>query len=139
VKIEMMFIGVLLFGLVWILCLNIYADGLSNYNVDVDTDSTFGKMGSNLKQIYDIQDSMKTQIEGGEVSDEDAVDEMIKGGYTSIRSGPFSALKVATNATMVLAQETGFISSPIISFFMAVMIVLILFAILALIFKFRGT
>ncbi|GAJ20474.1 unnamed protein product, partial [marine sediment metagenome] len=87
----------------------------------------------NLKEIYDAQESMKDLVQGGTVTDESAVDEMIKGGYTGIRSGPFSALYVTTNATMVLAQETGFVSAPVIAFFITVISVLIIFAILALI------
>ena len=136
-KLEMMFIGALIFGLVFVVGLGIYGEGLSEYDVSVDTNSTFGQMTHNLKRIYDIQDSTKDQIQGGEVTDADAVDEMIKGGYTGVRSNPFTALTVAANASMTLGKETGFVSAPIIGFFMAVLSILVLFAIIALIFRFQ--
>lgn len=136
-KIEMMFIGAIFFGLAFVVGLGFLGDGLSNYNVDADTSSTFGKMSNDIKQIYDYQDSMKEQIQGGVVTDSDAVDQMLRGGYTSIRGNPFDAVSVAGNASMNLAKETGFLPADIIFFLMTTMAILLLFAIIALIFKFE--
>lgn len=137
IKLEYLFIGVLLFGLVFVLGLGFLTEALSFYNVQADTSTTFGKMTYNLKAIYDYQDSMKEKIQGGTVTDESAVDEMVKGGYTGTRTGPFNALTIAGNATMTLAQEVGFIDPNILSFLMTIFSIFVLFAIIALIFRFR--
>lgn len=136
-KLEMMFIGGLLFGLVFALGAGILGEGLSRYNIDSDTSTTFGKMSYSLKSVYDYQDNVKDKLQGGEVTDQDAVDQMIKGGYIGVRSSPFNALTVATNASMHLAQETGFVDAKIIGFLIFVMITLVTFAIVAIIFKFE--
>lgn len=137
-KLENIFIGAVLFGLVFITGLQIYGEGLSRYDVEADTDSTFGKMSYNLKAIYDYQDDVKEKIQGGKVTDAQAVDEMVKGGYTGIRNNPFTAIEVATNATMTLAQETGYVSPELVGFFMTVFSLLVVFAIIQLIFRFRS-
>lgn len=136
-KLEMMFIGALLFGLVFVAGLNIYGEALSNYNVDVDTSNTFGKMSNNLQSIYDYQKNMKEDIQGGSVTDENAVDDMVSGGYKAIRTNPVSALTVATNASMVFAQETGVVDEYFVAFFVTVLAILVIFAIIAIIFKFE--
>lgn len=135
-KLEMMFIGALAFGLVFVVFLGIYAEGLDEYNVEVDTSTTFGKMGYNIQQLQSIQGNMRGEIEGGAVTDENAVDDMIAGGYKAIRTNPFKAVTIATNASMTLAQETGFLSPDIIFFLTAVIGILTLFALIAIIFKF---
>lgn len=136
-KLEMMFIGALFLGLIMITGSTIIGEGLSRYNVESDTTTTFGRVSYSLKSVYDYQDSMKENIQGGDVTDQDAVDQMLAGGYTSIRNQPFNALTAATNTTMILAMESGFISADIIGFFIAVISILVLFAIIALIFKFE--
>lgn len=136
-KLEMMFIGALFLGLVMITGSAVIGEGLSRYNVESDTTTTFGKVSYSLKNVYDYQDSMKENIQGGDVTDQNAVDQMLAGGYTSIRNQPFNALTAATNTTMLLAMESGFVNANIIGFFIAVISILVLFAIIALIFKFE--
>jgi hypothetical protein len=137
-KLEMAFIGALLFGLVFVAGLNLYGEGLSKYNKDIDTSSTFGKMSYNLQGVYDFQQDSKDKLQGGIVTDESAVDEMVKGGYTGIRANPFFAMSVAANATQTLAQETGYVSPEILGWAMAVLSILIVFSIMALVFRFRS-
>ena len=135
-KLEMMFIGALAFGLVFIVFLGIYAESLDEYGVEVDTSTTFGKMSSNIQQLQTIQGNMKDEREGGAVTDENAVDDMIAGGYKAIRTNPFKAVTIAANASMTLAQETNFLTPEIISFLMYTIGILTLFALIAIIFKF---
>jgi len=137
-KLEMAFIGALLFGLIFVTGLNLYGEGLSNYDKDIDTSSTWGKMSYNLKGVYDFQNDAKDKLQGGVVTDESAVDEMVKGGYTGIRANPFFAMSVAANATQTLAQETGYISPEVLSWGMAVFSILVIFSIIALVFRFRS-
>lgn len=137
-KLEMIFIGALTFGIIFVVMLGLYSEGLINYGVTANTDDTFGKMTSNMKQIYDYQDSVKSNIQGGTVSEEDAVDEMVSGGYKGIRNNPFTALTVATNASMTLAQETGFLSAPIVGYLVTIAIITAIFAVVALIFRFNS-
>lgn len=136
-KLEMMFIGALSFGLVFVLYLGVYAEGLVNYDVDVDTSTSFGKLSYNAKQIQEYQDNVRASLQGGTVTDEDAVDAMVRGGYAGIRNNPFSSLSIAGNATETLLQEYQFVPAPVISFILLVISILVVFAIIALIFRFR--
>lgn len=136
-KIEMMMIGALLFGLVFALGIDVYSKMLSNYDVDIDTSTTFGKMSSNAKQIQDETESMRTAIEGGEVSEGGAEDDMFSGGYKAIKNNPFTALGVAKNATETLMFEMHMIPDDAIEIIMIIFSIFTLFAIIALIFRFQ--
>ena len=136
-KIEMMMIGAVLFGLVFILGLDVYSTMLSNYDVNVDTASTFGKMSSNAKQIKDEAESMRGSIQGGSVTEDNAVDGMVLGGYSAIRNNPFTAIGVASNATQTLMLENHMVPAEAVVFLMLVLSILTVFAIIALIFKFE--
>ncbi len=139
-KIEMLIIGIALFGLTFIVGLDIYSEGLGVYNVEIDTSSSFGKMSSNVQQLYGYSKDTKDKITSGIVSDEDAVNEMIAGGYTGMRSSSFNSLAIATNITQTLVTETtmsGIISPFIIQFLMLVLTVLVVFSILYIIFRFQ--
>lgn len=136
-KIEMMIIGAVLFGLVFVLGVGFYGEMLSNYDVDVDTSSTFGKISYNAKQIYDYESSMRNDIQGGAVTDTNAVDDMVEGGYSAIKNNPFGALGIAANATETLMMEKDMIPAPAISFILLTLSILTTFAIIGLIFRFE--
>lgn len=140
-KIEMFIIAFAAFGLVFLLGIGIYGEGLRIYDVDVDTSSTFGKVSSNIKQLYGYSLETKEQLTGGKVSDTDAVDDMIAGGYKGIRTSPFKTLTIATNLTQTLVTETdmsGLVSPLIVQFIMLTLTVLVIFAIVYLIFRFQS-
>lgn len=136
-KLEMMFIGVLIFGVIFAVGLNIYSEALSSYNVEDNTDSTFGKMKTNLRAVYEYQDDMKGKIQGDDVTSDDAVDDMVKGGYSSVRVMPFQTISTAANATMILGSELGFVDPLWMGFFLTILSILVITAIIALIFRFR--
>lgn len=140
-KLEMAVIAFAAFGLVFLLGLGIYSEGLNIYNVEVDTSSSFGKISSNVKELYGYSIDTKDKLTGGQVSDESAVDEMIRGGYTGIRTSPFRSLTIATNLTQTMVTETplsGMISPFIIQFILLVLTILVIFAIMYLIFRFQS-
>ncbi len=140
-KLEMFIIGFAAFGLVFLLGVGVLSEGLNFYNVEMDTDSSFGKVSSNVKELYGYSLDTKDKIEGGTVSDEDAVNEMIAGGYKGIRTSPFRSLAMATNITQTMVTETpmaGMISPFIIQFILLVLTVLVIFTIIYLIFRFRS-
>ena len=140
-KLEMFIIAFAAFGLIFLLGLGIYSEGLNVYNVDVDTSSSFGKISSNVKQLYGYNIDTKDKLTGGTVSDTDAVDEMIAGGYKGIRTSPFRSLSIATNITQTLVTETpmsGMVSPFIIQFLLLTLTVLVIFAIIYLIFRFQA-
>jgi len=136
-KIEYMMIGAVLFGLVFVLGTSIYGNTLSKYDVDIDTSTTWGQMGSNAKQIYDYDKDMRGSIQGGTVTETNAVDDMIEGGYSAIKNNPYSAISVAGNATYTLMKQARFIPAPAITFILLTLSILTTFAIIALIFKFQ--
>lgn len=136
-KIEMMMIGAVLFGVVFSLGLNFYGEMLSNYNVDIDTSSTFGEISNNAKEIAKINDQMQGDIEGGSVTEGDAVEDMIAGGYSAIKNSPFSAIGVAAEATETLLLEFHMVPAEAIDFIILVLSLLTLFAIIGLIFRFE--
>ena len=136
-KLESFFIGAALFSLVFTLGLSVYAENLSNYGVSAD-DSKFGKVTIQLKSVYDETDDMVDRLQGEAVTDQDAVDEMVRGGYTSIRSNPFTVASIATNATMQIAKESGFIHGAVIKWLTTVLVILVVFAIIAIVFRFRA-
>lgn len=137
-KLEMLFIGAGIFGLVFVLFLGIYSEGINKYNPNIDTSTTFGKMSSSIAELSESSEDMRAKIKGGVVSDENAVDEMIAGGYKATKVNPFSVLAVASNATSTLMKETGYVSAPIISFLIFVLFVLTAFAVIYLIFRYKG-
>jgi len=139
-KLEMFIIAISLFGLVFLLGLGIYGEGLNIYNVDVDTSSSFGRISSNIQQLYGYSLDTKDKLTGGQVSDTDAVNEIIAGGYTGIRTNPFKSLAIATNVTQTLVTETtmsGMISPYIIQFIILTLTILVIFAIMYFIFRFQ--
>jgi len=135
-KLEMLMIGAVLFGLVFVLGVDIYSDMLSKYKVDIDTSTTFGKMSYNAKQIKDYESNMRSNIQGGIVTEENAVDDMIAGGYRAIQNNPYGAIDVAANATQTLMQETGMVPASVVSFLLLTLTILTTFAIIALVFRF---
>lgn len=136
-KIEMMMIGAVLFGLIFVLGLDVYSSGLSDYDVSVDTSTTWGKMSYNAKQIKDYDKAMRDNIRGGSVTEGDAVDDMVRGGYESVKDSPFGAIGVAANATETLMMESHMVPAEVISFLMVTLSILVTFAIIALIFRFE--
>lgn len=140
-KLEMFVIGFAAFGLIFLLGLGIYSEGLNTYNVDVDTSTSFGKISYNVKELYGYSIDTKDKLTGGAVSDTDAVNEMIAGGYKGIRTSPFRSLTIATNITQTLVTETpmsGIVSPFIIQFILLVLTVLVIFTIIYLIFRFQA-
>lgn len=137
VKLEMIFISAIMLGVVFVAGLSLYSEGLTKYNVDVDTSTTWGKIGYNAKEINQLQIDTRNKLQGGTVSDESAVDEMIKGAYTGTRTNPFSAIEIASNATMTLFQETQMVPDFWISFLLLVLATILVWSIIALIFRFR--
>ena len=140
-KIEYFIIGIAAFGLVFLLGVGILGEGLVVYNVDMDTDSSFGRVSSNVKELYGYSLDTKEKIEGGQVSDEDAVNEMIAGGYKGIRTSPFRALSMASNITQYIVTQkdmSGMISPFIIQYLLLILTVFITFSIIYLIFRFRS-
>lgn len=108
-KLEAIFIALIVFTMVFQVGLDFYTENLSNYNVSGDT-SKFGSLSNTLKGSYDAQQQdMKSKITGGTVSDSNAVDDMVKGGYTAGRVNVFAAGVTALNATNIIAKETGLI------------------------------
>lgn len=136
-KIEMMMIGAILFSLVIVLGTGIYGQMLSNYNVSVDTSNTFGKLSYTAKDLYQYDSNMRSNIQGGAVTDANAVDEMLEGGYSAVKTNPFGALGVAANSTEILLKEKDMIPAPAIAFILLTLSILTTFAIIALIFKFE--
>lgn len=140
-RLEYYFIGFAAFGLVFLLGVDILGEGLVIYDVEMDTDSSFGKISSNVKEIYGYSIDTKDKIEGGTVSDEDAVNEMISGGYKGIRTSPFRLLAMSTNITQTMVTKTdmkGMVSPLIVDFIILVLTVLVIFTIIYLIFRFRS-
>lgn len=135
-KLEMIFVAVTLFAVVFIAGLNIYTEGATTYSVDTSADGVLGRVTENSNRIYELQDNMKDDLQGGTVTDEDAVDEMIKGGYTSIRNNPFSVLTAGFNATITILEEIPYVEDVWVGTFLIVMTALLIFGIIALVFRF---
>lgn len=136
-KLEMLFIGALLFGLVFIAGFNLYAENLSTYSIDVDTNTTFGKLANEGKLLYDYNKDIQDKIAGQTVTDATAVDSMVSGGYTAIKNNPFNALAYASNTTQTLMLETDYVPVYMINFILIVLSILVTFAIIAIIFQFQ--
>lgn len=136
-KIEFIMIGALLFGLVFVTGYNVYGELLSNYDAEIDTSDTFGQMSFNVKELNEYSDNMRENIQGGAVTEGDAVDDMVEGGYSAIKDNPYGAVGIAANATETLMQESPFVPAEIKIFLLATLSILVTFAIIALIFRFE--
>lgn len=136
-KIEMILIGVLLFGLVFVLGYDIHTEMLKNYDVEIDTTDPFGRMSDNGKQIKNQVQLMRNDIQGGSVSEGTAEDDMIRGTYQAIKNNPFTAIGTAGNATETLMKETDIIPAEAIGVLLLILSILTIFAIIALVFRFQ--
>lgn len=136
-KLQMLFIGALMFGVLFVIGLNVYGQIISDYDVNVDTPDEWGRLHSNLKQYYDTQEDLKSNIRGGTVTDADAVDDMIKGGYTGIRASPFEAVGLAANQTTQLMVDTDYVDPLFAALFAIILSIVVVFAIVELVFRFN--
>lgn len=136
-KIEMMMIGAILFGMVFIVGLDIYSEMLYQYDVNIDTNTTFGKMSFNAQQIKKEASDMRESITSGSVTEGNAVDDMVLGGYSAVRNNPFTIMGIAANSTETLMMESHMVPAPVVVLLMSILGILTIFAIIALIFKFE--
>ena len=134
-KIENIFLSMLLFTLVFsIFGYSLYGKMAATYDIPMENTS-LGRMTNSLKDAYVYSDNMKQDIQG-QSTDTDAIDAMVKGGYTAVRVNPFSMATTAYNATTILNQELGIIDPFFISIFYSFITISLIFAILYLIFRF---
>ena len=136
IKLENILIGTAFMSLIFVLFFGVYGEVLFTYNVSGDSTS-FGKIGNNLKQTYELTDDMKTKIGSGPISDTNAVDEMVRGGYTGIRTNPFTAVTFVSNVTQTVAIETGYINPEIVKWTIYSLITITAILIIYLIMRFR--
>jgi hypothetical protein len=135
-KLENLWISIGILVVIMTVGSRIFEEGLSRYNV-VGDESAFGKVSTELRNVYDADLNMKDKITGGTVTDDDAVNQMTKGGYTAIRNNPFTITSTAINTTMVIAKESGMVD-PIWNWVLGfILISLVVLSIIYLIFRFR--
>lgn len=135
-KLENLWISIGILVVVMTIGSRFIAEGLSKYDVNGD-DSAFGRVSNELKYVYDTDINMKDKITGGTVTDDDAVNQMTKGGYTAIRNNPFTITSTAINTTMVIARESGMVDSIWLWVSGFILISLVALSIIYLIFRFR--
>lgn len=136
-KIEMMIIGALLFSLIFVTGFSIYISTLNTYNVQVDTSTTWGKISNNALALQKEGANMRSKIQGGDVTEGDATEDMVADSYTAIKESPYSALGIAANATETLLKEQHMVNSTTISIIMIILGILVTFAIIAVVFRFE--
>lgn len=134
-KIESVLIGAALIGLVFVIGLNLLVETASNYSVATDTDNNFGKITSDLESSYKYGEDMKEKVQGGAITDENAVDEMVAGGFKGIKYNPLRAASVVTNTSTAIMKETGLVDANIIRFVTYTVMVLVLLAVVLFIFR----
>lgn len=79
---------------------------LVNYGVSGDT-SKLGALSNNIVASYTTSADMQSKFQNGPVSSTDATNQMIQGGYTSIRSNPYTMATYVLNTTTTIAQDSG--------------------------------
>lgn len=130
----MMFVGMLMLGLILVFGASLVGETAAVYNVSVDDDS-FGATTTSMANIYSESDTIRENLQEQEVSDTDSIDEMVRGGYTSVRTPPFVVLSAGLNITNQIAKETGWINPSIITFVSTSFLVVLCFALIYLIFR----
>lgn len=140
-KLENFIIGTVMFGVVFVVLYGtggFYSEFLTKYDVEIDNNDAFGKVAESIKtsDIMTVSDDINDKISGGTVSDEDALDEMVAGGYKSIKQNPYTVLKMAGNATTTITKETGIVNPNLTKLLITILTVLVSFAIIYLIFRF---
>lgn len=123
----------IIFGILWI------TDTSNNYNVnmtDENFDAVFGNATQIIDESYDISQSVKDDTFGGDVEQTLAWESMITGAYSAIRlvSRSFGLIG---NTLMAVSTAVG-IPPFFITAGLAIMVILVIFALIYLVFRFQN-
>lgn len=117
-----------------------YNETTANYGIPSDN-SSLSKINTKLNEIYSPSLDMKSKIQGGEVTSDDAVNNMMYGGYTAVRNNPFTVAAIGLNATNIMVNEASPMLGGINGIFViaigTIIVVSIAFAILYMLFRYR--
>lgn len=110
-KIENLFFALFAFVLVMGFGYTIYSENLIQYDVSGDA-SKLGAISNELKQSYsnEVLD-MKGKLVGEATSSTDAVDNMVKAGYTASRNNPFKVGERVLNITDSILKESTLVKN----------------------------
>jgi len=142
-QLDKFLIGLLIIGLVIFTGVGIITDADNNYddfNLTSDENAEFAgiyaEAGSLINETYNTAEGIKNETLGGNVDEDESWDSMIKGGYSAIRlvTGSFG---LTVSILREIQEVLGF-PSYFIDVAFAIMVILVIFALIYLIFRFRG-
>lgn len=106
----------------------------SDVGVNMSTDD-FNDTYNTIDQMYNISQDMKNQTYGGDIEDGDALDSAISGSYSAIRMVR-NTFKLIGDIINDVAEVVG-VPAYFITFAMTALTILIVFALIYLILRFR--
>lgn len=110
---EKIFIGLSVVVMIFAVGLLLYTDGASHYSVAVEN-SSFLRLSNDTINLAAKQKEMSDKITGGEVSQDNAIDNMIYGGILAVRS-IVTSISTLGNMGGILSQELGnYLGYPVI-------------------------
>lgn len=144
-KIEYLLIGVALFGLVIWIGADMFGGMMVATDTPIDSGNTFGALAQQSANVQygasaesgsyqSLSSDMRSKIQGGDVSSSNAVDDMVAGGYESIRNNPFYASDMFSKNATIFVKETHIVSSPVLTFLLFCLGVIVVTSILYLVF-----
>ena len=142
-QLDKFLIGLLIIGLVIFAGVGIITDADNNYNdfnltagENAEFAGVYAEAANIINETYNIAEGVKNETLGGDVDEDESWDSMIKGGYSAIRlvTGSFGlTVSILREIQNVLGFPSYFID---VAF--AVMVILVIFALIFLIFRFKG-
>lgn len=135
-KLENLWIAGLTLSLVFALGFGYYANILNNYGHSSDEAVHFDEIDDLTGDLNSQSLGMKDDIQGGDVSDQDAENAMFAGGYKGVRSRPATVQTLLSDQVTVIEHQTTSIIPPaVFKWGYAVLGILVTFAVIYLIFR----
>jgi hypothetical protein len=137
-QLDKILLGMLLFSSMVVSGMIFYGGVINSYDLNTTVeDAGFTDVYNISKKIYDDTTIIKNETIRADVEGSDqSIDSIVKGGYKAVKLVPDS-ISLINKIVNSIVKEIG-IPTEFLLFFMSAVMITIIFAVIYLIFKFKG-
>jgi hypothetical protein len=135
-KLENFYVGVSLFVLIFSLLAVVYGESIGKYNIQDYNSSSFSRVTAKAISLDNTQQQLQDKLANQKTSENNALDNMVQGGYLALQSimGSFG---IVGDLITAVGTEMHFISPSIIGWVIGLLAVVLFITILYIIMKVR--